>query len=293
MLQRKWFLIVLVLSAGCLGAQDMDVAFLDGDVEVKINDEWQPLYIGDSLPSNAVLRVGENSIVEMSGGTENVTISRSGVYSLDELTSGQQKSQGTMWAFLKNSTKGFVEGHEETSGAVLGARAAEVGQEQLEWMDEDEEALKDAIELLRLQDYSEALSVLEESIEWAAEDKLPEFQYYTGYAYAMSGENGRALKWMRDMSPDPLDSLFEEWALLTGQLMVGSLSYDQALGVFNSYLAVYPRGKYLQPILFLAGVSHTEMGDPSEGMRLYERVVEIDSGSEWGQLARNRLSPGN
>jgi tetratricopeptide (TPR) repeat protein len=134
---------------------------------------------------------------------------------------------------------------------------------------------------------------LEEAIEWAADDKLPEFQYYTGYAHAMSGENGRALKWMRDMSPEPLDPLFEEWALLTGQLMVGSLSYDQALDVFDSYLAVYPRGKYLQPILFLAGVSRTELGDLSEGTKLFEQVVEIDPASEWGQLAKSRLSAGN
>ncbi|MEA1911323.1 MAG: hypothetical protein U9N32_06550, partial [Spirochaetota bacterium] len=59
---------------------DTVVEFIEGSFEIKEGSVWIELLPGDSIPGGSVLRVGENSIVELSGGKAKFTLTNPGIY---------------------------------------------------------------------------------------------------------------------------------------------------------------------------------------------------------------------
>ena len=293
-MKRKVGLIVFcVLMALPLFSQDYSVDFVDGILEKSEGGNWIMVDVGESISQNATIRVGENSIVELSVSGERLTISNPGTYRISDLNSTfqQRESQTGMWSFLKHSVKGMIHGQSKQETSVLGARASEAAKEEVfEWMDEDEEILKQAQSLLKEEKYTEAINLLEEAIDFVADERLVDFKYHIGYAYSVLGESGQALKILTEVSLDSLNPLFEEWVFLTGELLVRSFSYNQALSLFEPYIAAYPEGFNIQPVLFLAGICSGELGNTAVQKNYWKRAVDVDPVSDWGKLAQTYLS---
>ena len=186
--------------------------------------------------------------------------------------------------------KDLAQGTAIKETTVMGARAAEVGKDEFEWMDEDEEMLKEGQALLKEGEFEDAAALFEEALEYAAEEKVGEFSYYLGYTYSLLERGGPALKYLTDITPDSLDPFYEEWVLVTGELLVKNLSYDKALVVFEPYIDVYPNGRHIQPVLVLSGLSSRETGDTVKQQKYLSRAVGLGPDTEWGKVAQNLLS---
>ena len=292
---RKAWVIILFLSvlAVPVFSDGYQIDFVDGILEIMEDGSWIDVQAGDELAENAEIRVGDDSIVELIWGDQRLTVTTSGVYNISELTnqsSRQQQSQAGMWNTLRGSMKDLAQGNVIKETTVMGARAAEAGKEEFEWMDEDEEMLKQGQALLKEGAFKEAAALFEDALEYAAEEKVGEFSYYLGYTYSLLQREGPALKYLTQITPDPLDPFYEEWVIVTGELLVKNLSYDKALSVFEPYMDVYPEGRHIQPVLVLSGLSSGEMGDTVKQQKYLSQAVSLDPETEWGKLAQNILT---
>ncbi|HUJ75706.1 MAG TPA: hypothetical protein VL359_12635, partial [bacterium] len=70
--------LLVLLVAGSAAAQNVSVSYLEGDARVGGGAAWRELSIGDRLPAEAVLRVGESSYVELATAGVAILLSQPG-----------------------------------------------------------------------------------------------------------------------------------------------------------------------------------------------------------------------
>ena len=275
-----------------LAAQELEIEYIDCVVDVQQDDDWELLDVGDSIPIESVIRVASDSIVELAGDDFTITVGTEGTFSVAELLAGspgQDSSQG-LQAFLQNSLEVmFEKGPTDSGTTVMGVRAAEAKEETLDWIDEDEEILEEGKALLEEGDFSEALAFFQDELDYAEGVVADQLLFYSGYAQAMLGRKGPALKILSEITADPEDAYFEEWALLKGQLLFESVAYKESLAVFEIYLEHQPKGKNAQAANFFAGLCRQQLGDNAAAIRHIKLAVELDPGSEIGKTAANWL----
>ena len=109
------------------------------------------------------------------------------------------------------------------------------------------------------------------------------FGFYIGVTYAMLGENGRALQKLLALDPPPWEDYFTDWVLLTGQLLMESLSYERAVQIFQRYLQESPAGPSAQTVWYLTALSQREEGHRDAAADSFRRAYRLDPNSELGR----------
>jgi outer membrane protein assembly factor BamD (BamD/ComL family) len=285
-------LLLFLLFSPLLFGQELEVVFLDGILEKKEGSSWIEVYVGDVIDRGSLVRVGSDSIVELSDGSLSVTIGTSGVFSVADLVqkvSGQTASRG-LGRFLQHALEEVAgEPESRTSAAVLGARAKEVEDEKMDWIDEEEEIMQRGKALLQEGKYEEALRFFEDVEAEAIDDEAEQYNFYIGYTLAMLGKKGPALKKLSSIHPETKDSYYEDWVLVTGQLLYESMSYRKALALFEDYLKRIPEGGNSQAAYLFAGLCYRELGHGEQARENLERSYRIDPDSEIGKTAKSQL----
>jgi tetratricopeptide (TPR) repeat protein len=274
-------------------AEEVRVEFIDGFLEVMEESDWVDVETGDMIPPDADIRLDESTIIELTLGETKITISREGIYSLADLlkeSRARESSQG-FTAFLKNSLRTAVgEERGPATAAVLGVRGADADDRDFEWMEEDEGVLEEGEAYLQDGSYQEAILLFREAEEKADEEVAQRYRFYSAYAYAMLGHKGMALKILRDVEPNPIDSYYGDWVLLKGQLLFESQAFRDALTILSSYTRYFPDGSLAQKVHLFSGLSNHGLGDNAAAQKSFEMAYEIDRNSDAGKLAAGYLA---
>jgi len=239
---KKFYLLivavaVLLAMAVNISAQEFVLDYLEGDMEVNQDGSWVEAMIGDTIQGNTQLKVYEETIAEFSNDNTRLTISNPGVYSLKDILGQKKQISSLGFGTIIQNTYKYVAGKQKsTSSAVMGVRGAKADDSSdVAWMDEEDEQLSEGKDLIKARKFKQAVSVLEEGFSNADPDAEQEYLFYLGYAYAMLGENGKALKYLSGIKTDGSEDYFGDYVLVKGQLLLDSLSYKKALALFNSY----------------------------------------------------------
>jgi tetratricopeptide (TPR) repeat protein len=283
------FAILLLLFAFPLSAAEVVVEFLDGFLEFQEDEAWLEADIGDTLPADCTIRLGEESFVELADERGKITISAPGIYNLSELLKSRSEKQKRLGGFLKQALTRVVEEPEATESVSMGVRAAEVEDEPFQWMDEEEEIVAQGKDLLAEGLYQEALIFFQDAIEdWGLTEEGA-LAFYLGVTYAMLGENAKALRRLSVLEPDPWEDYYADWAVLTGQLYMDSLAYQRALEVFKGYLSEYPPDETAQLVLYLSGLCHRELGNEEVAEESFRQAYQILPESDVGKRIADEL----
>lgn len=283
-ISRIWLAAVLITTAALAPrAEEAVVEFVDGTVEVQEDSGWIEVDIGDSLPEGSTLRIGSDSLAELSSSRGRITITAPGTYVLADLFQDRGGRKALLGGFMKNALARAVAEPGAEESVSMGVRAAEVEEESFEWMDEEEELLNQGKDLLADGLYAEALDLFTEAEElWGLEGQGA-FGFYIGVTYAMLGENGRALQRLLSLDPAPWEDYFTEWAVLTGELLMESLDYARAVQIFQRYLQESPAGPSAQTVWYLTALSQREEGHRDAAADSFRRAYRVDPDSELGR----------
>lgn len=74
------------------------VNYKQGDIKVKRDNEW--VEIQDSLQYEDLIKLEENAVLSLQRGNKEYSISKSGIYSIANITSNKSK-KGTFGKFIK------------------------------------------------------------------------------------------------------------------------------------------------------------------------------------------------
>ena len=286
-------LLVIFSSQAETSKSLMTLDYLEGRMQIKRDGNWVNAKIGDKLPVKTQVKLSVNSIAEISGNETSLTITRAGIYSLKDLLIKKKRvfTSGLVLAF-KNLYKLFRGTAGHAAGTAMGVRGAEVEDfsKGMEWVSEEDEYLNDAKDLIKNNDFTKAVSALNEGLDLLEDpDVRQEYMYYLGYAYAMLGKNARALSYLSKVKADESKPYFDNLTLIKGQLLIDSLDFSDALNLFNSYLEKYPDSSNSQLLYFLSGICYRELNKRDEAVKDMKAALRIDPSSNIGIAADKEL----
>ncbi len=283
--------LLVFLVLGLHVYTDPQITYLEGSLEVRVGSSWQEVDIGDFVPEKATIRLGHGSIAELNLGSARITLGEPGTYSIQDLfRSSRELDRWKIRSILNGRLRSLFRGQPEGETASMGARAAEVEDEgmEFEWVDEEEEVLAEAESLLEEGSYVEAIAILEESY-LDAFDPSP-YLFYIGYARAMLGQKGLALKALNDVEVEESMPHYAEFVLLKGKLLMEGQAYARALDLYEQALRGFAADALVQSLNFFAAYCAEQLGQAKQARRFLEEAQRIDPQSETGRAAGAQLN---
>jgi tetratricopeptide (TPR) repeat protein len=284
-------LLLLILAALPLAAEELVIEYLEGILEVKSGSRWEELDIGDTVSENTVIRLSRKGFAELTSGNVTVTLTKEGTYNTaDLLQSSRAVSAFNVKKVVSSKLKKLMSPDQGKEAATMGVRGASQDDEELTWIEEGAEYLAQGRELLLQEEYEAAIEVFLEGADFAfSEDEAWEYLYYAAYAYAQTGNIVDALRLLADMDPDSAVPIFTDYVLLKGQLYIESLSFEEALELFDRYLENPDRGETTQLVHFLSAVCLQGLDRKPDALKSLEAAYAIDRSSEYGRAAKEML----
>jgi tetratricopeptide (TPR) repeat protein len=289
---KTWVLGLFLLAALGAAAQDLQVAYTEGVVELAAGGTWKELSPGDRLPANARIRLSEDSFAELSQGATRLSVSQPGVYLVADLVAASKKvASWKLSQVVGGKLKGAVSGGARgDSTAAGGVRAKQAAPETVEWVEStgSQEAMDEGRSLLAEERFDEALKVFQDALK-AYPGEEPIFYYYIATTYSRQRRTALALRTLEQARLEPQESMYTDLVLLKGQLLLESLAFTDALALFDSQLAQHPEGGFAQALLILSAYSYQGLGRNQGAREALQKAVNLDSSSELGREAANLL----
>ena len=280
--------LTVVLSAFAFG-QDLLASYIDGEALIQEGGEWYDLYSGDSLDPGSVIKLGVDTVAEIDAGGKKIVLDKPGVYKMKELL--EKSNRNASWGDNAVVKKFITRTNKAASKtAVMGVRGDEAETTSVEWLTEDNMVLTDAKELIEEGDYEEAISVLSENRDDAFEEELPEYDFYLGKCYYITGEPGRALAAFGRVDADPSAEYYPDFVILEGNLFLDSFNFEKALDLFNEYLKEDNVSETAQAVTFFSAKALNALGRKNEAEKRLKRAAGMDPDSEIGKKAQAILN---
>jgi len=227
---------VFISVIGFVGlfAVPLTASWVEGDVSVKTGTKWQELFLGDTLDSSALVRLGPGSLAEFSSGSRKIALSSEGSFNLDSLlqSSGAQVQKRS--AVISKLGR-MVDNQAPRSSVVAGVRGDFEGSTaKTEWaVDEsDPEVLAaDAKQFLEQKNYVQAAKLFGEASIEAYGEQRDEYTYSQAWCLAASENMLGAIKILRPMQPIGLYSIPR--AILLGRLSIDTGAYKEAVSILS------------------------------------------------------------
>ncbi len=281
--------IMLLAVAVALPALDLSIDYVEGYVDIKDGSDWAALFIGDVITSESVIRLEENSLAEISGPGIKLTLTKPGVYDVNELVGArnEQSRIGLASIIGKKVASVFEERPDTSQTAVMGVRGAK-SENELDWMMGDTvELLESGKEQLRNNEVVAAFATFEEAFDFAEIDEENEVLFYLGYTSYLMGNTREALGYFNEMLDiDPDVEFFPNLLLLKAQLLAETFAYEDAvewLGTYEDDVELSPDN--LQTAYLIEGVSYKGLENVTAAREALQQAVSIDPSSEVGQAA--------
>jgi tetratricopeptide (TPR) repeat protein len=172
----------------------------------------------------------------------------------------------------------------------MGVRGAAADQGELTWIEEGGEFMEKGKQLLKEGLFAEAIPVFKDGADWAlTEDERSEYMFYTAYAHSLKGDSAVALIMLEDMHPGQDASIFTDYVLLKGKLLIENLAFEDALDLFSEYLKHPDMGETTQVVYFLSAVCHQGLDNRARAQKYLQDAVKIDASSEYGRAAQRMM----
>ncbi len=289
------FLLALGLSVFVVFSvytESVTVSYVDGTLEVKTGDGWNEVYIGDSIPTDAVVRLGNDSIAQLEGANVSLTLSRPGSYVLGRLLKEKQEMESWGVASLVgNKISNMLNSQRSRASAVMGVRGAKAEDStDVEWVEDEDNYLAEGKSFIEKARYDEAIQILQEGLRDADEEMKPQYFYFLGVANMGNGRPYIALKYFNRIKPDPYFEYFDGYVVLKGKLLIESFAFKEAKRLFDLYLREAPEGNAAQSIYFLKGIALKGMGDISAAKVAFERAYTMNPSTGIGKKAKEMLA---
>jgi hypothetical protein len=291
---KKWILGLFLLAALGAAAQELQVAYTEGLVELAAGGGWRELNPGDRIAASARIRVSPDAFVELAQGSTRFSVSQPGVYLVADLVAASKKvASWKLSQVVGGKIKGAMAGGPKGDGtAAMGVRGAAAGAPAtVEWVETSgsEEALSAGRALLEAGRFDEALKVFQDGLKEANDGEKAIFSYYIATTHSQQRRTALALRALEDTSLEPGEPLYVDLVLLKGQLLLESLAFTDALTLFDSQLARNPEGGFAQALLILSAYSYQGLGKSQGAREALEQAVRLDSASELGREAARLL----
>jgi tetratricopeptide (TPR) repeat protein len=284
-------ILLILITAMPLVAEDLLVEYLEGTLEVKEGSSWLELYIGDMVAENSLIRLSDNGFAELSSRNVTVTLSDDGTYNTQSLLrSGQKVASWNIGGVVNSKLSKLISPAQQGETAVMGVRGAAADQGELTWVEEGGEFMEKGKQLLADGLFEEAISVFKNGADWAlTEDERSEYLFYAAYAHSLKGDNALALIMLEDMALKSDAAIFTDYVLLKGKLLIENLAFADALDLFDEYLAHPDMGETTQVVYFLSAVCYQSLDNRTQAEKFLQDAIKIDASSEYGRAAQRMM----
>lgn len=280
-------LFLLAPGLQSLSAADIAVTYLEGQAQIQKGSGWGDLAIGDKVPQEAVLRLGDASYLELSAGGSTISLNQAGTYSLRDLLSLASKvhSGGTLKA-ITGSLSRLLNGPAQVQTAVMGARGAKQG-EQTEWVESDADVFRiEGLDALDRGDYANAIAQFHQAVAAADPDELPQITYDLAYAYSVSGDTRDSIKTLADVRPTGGESWAGDYALLKAKLMVDTYAFGQEVTwLTGGGASLAQDAERAQLYYFLLAVGYQGLTDMASEKKTLAKAISIAPDTDIGKAA--------
>jgi len=281
--------IAIVAMVSIVAAQDILVEYTEGTVELRGSRGWSEVFIGDSVPGNATIRVGDDGMVELRGAERTVLLARAGTYDLATILSAVQPAANNgVGSLMQGRIRQMVRDEVPQDTTVAGVRASEaVERDAVTWAGGEStyELIEEGLAALDDGDYEDAYLVFYDAWEFAGTDELPEIEFYLGYSAYLIGNIGEALDFLESSDPDPDADYYDDHVLTLAQVLVEGYAFDDAIDLLESYIERDPADEDLQVAYLLEGLAYNGSGDTRRARQKLDEARRIDPTSETGALA--------
>lgn len=298
-MKRQTILPVFLILIGVipLMAQTVTIDYIDGYLDVMERGSWVEAYIGDTLSGSDSVRLDKDSYAELSGRNLNLTLTSPGIYRISELISaaGEGNSLGVGNLVSGKLSLMLQGGSSQVQSAVGGVRASEaVAAPKLDWMGSDTaELIKEAQAALRENRFDSAQALLEEAYDLALDDQEEsEALFYLGWTHYQKGETAQALKRLISANPDSYSDTYHSHFLITGNILVTTFAYDDAIAWFGKYDpagAAFQDGEAEQAIYLLNGMAFKQKGQSAQARQVLQKVLDLNADGDTAAAARSLL----
>lgn len=284
-------LLLIFVTPAVLLAAGYTVDYVFGTVEVQADQDWRPAEIGVVVSEENLLRIGRGSVAELSAGSWRITLSEPGTYFVSELMkNSRQVSSWGIVQMVRGKIRNLFQGQPQTESTAMGVRAEKIEEDTgFEWMDEEQDAVEEGESLLAAERYEEAVGYFEEALELADVQSHNLYLFYIGYAYAMAGKSGLAMRYLNETDPSQLTARYGDYVLLKGQLLLEGQSFRAALDLFEPFLARFPDNENSQSVYFLSAFCSKQLGLRAEAAAKLRKAHDLDPSSDTGRKAKAAL----
>lgn len=285
------FSIIFLILIGFTSvvATDLYVDYLDGYLDVKSGNSWDPIDIGDVISENAIIKLSDNGYAELLFGDVKITLDRDGTFEASYLVG--QIAKASKWG-IKGSAfaKIFKDSeHDTQQSAVMGVRGDPQDEEKITWVDDDIEFLEEGKALYHKGDFKNAHLILEEGAEWYGTN-YDEILFYKSLCEYETGQLRQMRDTLFEMDPDSDDEFFGDYVLLLGNLLIESQNYIDGLELFDRYLSDSVSGETEQLVYLMSAFCSIELDELGFAERKLKNVISIDPNSESGVKAAQILN---
>ena len=282
-------LVVLLFgTAFNLNAQQLSVAYLEGEVEMQSGVKWVQLSIGDEIPADSKLRLGEGSYIELRGASASFSFSQPGTYSLRELINASRKTETNKFnAAIVGVLQNLVTNHTVNLGAAAGARGANKStQEQEDWMNSTAQVFLEAgKEFIESGEYAKAIDRFQKALSVASADEVPEIKYYLAYAYSLNGNTRDTFRQISEVRPTGEED-GPDYALLKAKFFLDTSAFNQAVEVLTAQSEVLQQDQQRATMyFFLLALGYRGIGDKENERKSLSRVISMSSARNIGHAA--------
>ena len=288
---KKVIIAMLMLFLGLTfsSAQNLYIDYLDGDMDVKRGNSWDPLYIADEISEGDTIKLYDSSYVELTQNEIKLTLEKEGVYEVAALL--DQVVKADRWGIKGASVvKLFRDDEvEKRQSSVMGVRVDPQDEEEITWVDDDVEFLQEGKSLYREGRFDDAIAVLQEGAEWYGSN-YDEILFYKALTEYKMGHSKKMRESVFEMDPSADVEYFGDYVLLKGNLLIESQNYKEAEELFDRYISDAEKREAEQNVYLLWAFCSLESDDKISARDKLQKAVQINSRNEIGRKATEILS---
>ena len=287
---KKILIVSLMLIFVFALSAENSLDYLEGFLEMQDSSGWTELYIGDEIPSNAVLRLTDNGYAEILVGEAIVSLINDGNYDMQELVSSVS-GIGSSSMDLKKKLTMNTDYEKWQQEATMGVRGAEQSTFDMSTGMEDAFTYLNAgLELLMDGEYKDALVNFEEGWEFFEDDNC---LLFAAVCYEALGQKRDYARSLQNVTGEYLDAEFKAtYAIRKSDLLMRSLSYQEAVDLLKDFID----GSYdasddeVQKIHYLLGKGYLGLGNKPSARSEFETSRKLGPGTDVGKLAKDALT---
>jgi tetratricopeptide (TPR) repeat protein len=288
-MKKVLLILTIFLISTAVYAQDLEISYFDGDVEIFDSGEWFEPEIGESISGNQKIKLGNDSYAEIVSPKSTIKLLKKGEYSVSALL----ESAGTQntWELGKIggiNFKNIINKGAYNSSAVMGVRGAKQETGEIEWIDSSIDYLTEGKIILDEGNIDGALNLFNEGIDLSEDDIIPLY-YHSALCYSLQGKNNRSLKNLNMVITPETYDFYPDFVILKSNILLEGLEYKDADLILRKYIKSDNKSEKAQIMYLLLSYSANGMGNDDDAKMYLDKVMEINSSNDMGKIAEDLL----